>query len=314
MGSRVAQWGGLACRLRRVPTISKRSVVHLLNRDITPAIVASYLRVAALPALNGTFLSRKTYATSAKTPAKTAAPKKGSTKRGATRKSTKSAKRKKQTKTTKTAKQTAAPKKKQKKKLDSEALLKLKIRELKGDALSHPKALPISPFAVYFSGKTGGTMTKAWESYSSLPTAEQQPFVEKAEQNSIINKRAHDEWIQSHTPLEIKEANAARRRLRKLLNTRKYPLLVDKRQVKKPLSAYLIFLTSKIATEDLKHFPIKERFGQVAHLWKHMAESEKQQYAQLEEEARDKYIQEYNDTYGQEPLLVKRGTASESDV
>lgn len=96
-----------------------------------------------------------------------------------------------------------------------------------------------------------------------------------AETNKATNKAAYSKWVQSHTPLQIKDANHARRRLTKLKNTRISPI-DDDRLVKRPRTAYLLFFNERNAQGDFKHMAVKDITVQVAEEWKGLTNAEKE--------------------------------------
>lgn len=94
-----------------------------------------------------------------------------------------------------------------------------------------------------------------------------QKYTAVADENAAKYAAKYEEFIKSHTPLQIKEANAARRKLAKLRGT-KARILHDERQVKTPRNAFTFFLTEKGA--------VKEKFASLAEEWKSASDTEKE--------------------------------------
>lgn len=128
----------------------------------------------------------------------------------------------------------------------------------------------------------------------------------------------YERWLKSHTPLQIKEANLARRRLSKKTG-KNLRQIDDSRLVKRPRTSYLIFLTERTSQGDFKHMAVKDIAVQVAEEWKGLTSSEKevrwrqrfiestpadlriQKYQNLQSVDRERYVREYREAYGQEP-------------
>ncbi|PGH15579.1 hypothetical protein AJ79_02361 [Helicocarpus griseus UAMH5409] len=240
-------------------------------------------------------LAKNTYATAA-----------GQTKTSTTSKSTgKQAKKaaKKPAKKTAKAKPKAksAPKRKQLTEKQKEAKEKKQAREniqnLKAIALDPPKGLPETAYILLQQQhKAFGSVSEA---YKNLDPAERQRLDQIAEQNKAANKTAYQQWVLRHTPLQIKEANAARRRLRKLLNKKRgFMELSDDRQLKRPGNAYMFFVKEVSARGDVS---TSDRMVKSAEMWKGLSAGEKERYQQLALEEKDKYAKEYRALYGKEP-------------
>lgn len=77
-------------------------------------------------------------------------------------------------------------------------------------------------------------------------------------QNAIDNEKAFKEWIESHTPDQIRIANNARRMLGVKTSKRKWPTLKDHRVPKYPGSAFVQFTRERWASGDLKGIKIAD--------------------------------------------------------
>jgi hypothetical protein len=87
--------------------------------------------------------------------------------------------------------------------------------------------------------------------------------------------------VKSHTPLQIRNANIARKRLANLTaehrkRTLKYPPIKDDRLVKPPVGSYIYFATDWLQSGDFKHLSFKERSDRVNIEWENLPEQEKQ--------------------------------------
>jgi len=100
-----------------------------------------------------------------------------------------------------------------------------------------------------------------------------------ANQRNAERRRAYQDWIQSHTPDQIRIANSVRSRLRhkdpKNYNGKWVPLQ-DDRLVAEPRGPYVYFTIDRHSSGDLKHIPISEAGKLIANEWKALGASEKQ--------------------------------------
>ena len=81
--------------------------------------------------------------------------------------------------------------------------------------------------------------------------------------------------MKSHTPLQIKEANAARRTLARLQN-KQVRLIKDDRLVKKPKNAFMIFSSERRSAGDFMHLRAVDTSTRISEEWKNMTEREKE--------------------------------------
>ena len=82
------------------------------------------------------------------------------------------------------------------------------------------------------------------------------------------------QWIESHTPTAIYEANLARLSLRRR-KVRGYHKLQDHRQVKGRLNAYALFMKDRLLSGDMKGLKGPEAFRLTAREWKGLSASER---------------------------------------
>ncbi|KAJ9297222.1 transcriptional regulator family: HMG [Paecilomyces variotii] len=219
-------------------------------------------------------------------------------------------------KSTSSKKKELTPEEKEAKKEAQKAkALKEEIKQLKITALQPPKQLPNSAFSVAFQEKLvsnpkaeGKSQAQHFKDMTDevkeLPSYELERYAQIAESNKAKNSAAYDAWIKSHTPLQIKEANAARRRLKQLLGdakSGKYSLLSDDRLVKRNPSPWALFLKERFESGDFKHMSLQEASARAGEEWKGLTESEKQKYYDLSKEDYERYAREHREIYGEDP-------------
>lgn len=188
--------------------------------------------------------------------------------------------------------------------------LREKVKELKATALQPPKKLPEKPWIVTFQGvypeaaknneKGVASFKAAVELAKSVSPEQKERYAAAAKANRATNMAAYDEWLKKHTPLQIKEANHARRRLAQL-GKASLPQLQDDRLVKRPRSAYTLYFTERFEHGDFKHMGAKDMIIRVAEEWKGLTDAEKMKYQKLQANDVERYKKEYKQTYGQEP-------------
>ncbi|KAJ5098967.1 hypothetical protein N7532_005968 [Penicillium argentinense] len=138
-------------------------------------------------------------------------------------------------------------------------------------------------------------------------------FRTQAEENKVANRAAYDAWLKSHTPLEIRTANYARKALQREPSVRKsYPPLKDDRLPKRPLNAWLLFLMDRRASGDFKHMTVKDSTSHISGEWKQLTDAEKNVYHQRQVQDHERYRREHLEVYGEEPeYLTLTGRESE---
>ncbi|WEW61607.1 hypothetical protein PRK78_007098 [Emydomyces testavorans] len=217
--------------------------------------------------------------------------------------------KKKTSRTSKTSKakpkSKADPRKKKKltdkqKEVSEKKKQRQEIKELKVMALSPPKSLPNNPFGLVLQQKQHGTVAERTQAYKKMSIEEFERLRGVAKANVDANRAAFEQWVKSHTPLQIKEANAARRRLGRLLG-RSIREIPDPRQVKRPKTSYLIFAQERLHSGELNHLGATERMSNIAGAWRNMTKSEQEKYQQLYQEGLKQYAQEYQSVYGTPP-------------
>ncbi|OQE06748.1 hypothetical protein PENVUL_c016G06968 [Penicillium vulpinum] len=199
--------------------------------------------------------------------------------------------------------------------------LRAQITELKATALLEPpKRLVVSAFGLAMAEKLREIKGQykiqeafilAIEHGKSLSGLERERFQSQADANKVANTAAHDAWIRSHTPLQIKEANSARSNLSRLSN-KSYPSLKDDRLPKSPKSAYMFYVIDRLGAENYHGKPGTETFKYIGEEWAQLPQSEKDRYEQLHVEDRQRYEREHLKAYGV-PAQAVRITAGKSE-
>jgi hypothetical protein len=107
-----------------------------------------------------------------------------------------------------------------------------------------------------------------------------QPYSRQVGSNKAANASAYEAWVKSRTPLQIRQANIARKRLAKLTENNKYPIKLkpirDDRQVKLPSSSFRLYLSERYESGDLKHMAIGDAAARIAQEWKGLTDREKE--------------------------------------
>ncbi|EFR03664.1 HMG box protein [Nannizzia gypsea CBS 118893] len=277
-------------------------VLYVPSSGLRTEVIASSF--AARPSVEGLFRSlslSNSYATTAAKP-KTKAKK--TVKKKASKKPTPPPKRGRPGKSDK-------EKKAEKKEKEAKAQAKEDLKNLKEAALTPPKRLPTSKISIFSAGK--GPLVESVKAFKEISAFQAEELEQTAEKNAETNRHNLEQWIESHTPLEIRNANAARRKLRRILpkKSRTYGAIKDDRQVKAPRNAYLLYSLDKHNSGEFNHLPAKERIAETARSWKNASESEKERYKALQEEDRTRYINEYKSTYGEEPKMLESSDAED---
>ncbi|OAG41695.1 hypothetical protein AYO21_04159 [Fonsecaea monophora] len=225
---------------------------------------------------------------------------------------------------TRKAKKTATKAKPKVRKPPSKTTLLKKARQEQADLraaalLEEPKQLPSTPHRLIFSEETkksGGQVkaaaTAAAERFRNLSLEERERYNHEATENKAKNERAYKQWVQTHSPLEIRLANNARRQLTKKAKAagkkKQYKPIQDDRSVRRPRNAYAFFFKERNDSGDLRGMTVGERGKLIGQEWKNLSSSEKKTYEDQAQADKDRYLEEYKTVYGEEPSFTKRKT------
>ncbi|KAJ5135836.1 transcriptional regulator family: HMG, partial [Penicillium bovifimosum] len=184
---------------------------------------------------------------------------------------------------------------------------KAEIAELKKTALTPPKKLPASFFSLAFAEKYSAIKDSSLDpkeafkavvaQAKSLSAEDEERLKTQAKANTAANAAAYESWLRSYTPLQIKEANAARRTLSRLVK-KDYRPLKDDRLVRHPASAYSYYLKEFLSASEHQGKPVNETFKDAAKAWNALTQSEKNRYNELFAEDLARYEKEHQEVYG----------------
>ncbi|TEA14184.1 High mobility group protein DSP1 [Colletotrichum sidae] len=308
-------------------TVIGRAAAQRLAARAAPLVVSRYFFVARV-------VARRAFSTTrwARLPAQAAAstatkkPKASATKKETTPAAKKVAAKKPAAKKP-AAKKPAAkkPAAKKKKKVTKkvkpkrvktpEELLKLKIRELKTKALlkQEPQPNGRSAWQAYVNERSdefsktgdravfGALMKSCGNGWRNLSSYEVQRYEEIAKEQRLKTEAAYKAWVESYDPLAIRNANLARRHLRRITKNPRIPKTIeDHRAPASCTTAFMMFCKEQWATgrfAKVEH--AKVAAPQLAKEWREMSDSKKQSYRDLADDDSARYHREAEQTYGQ---------------
>ncbi|KAH8885189.1 hypothetical protein GQ53DRAFT_751478 [Thozetella sp. PMI_491] len=147
------------------------------------------------------------------------------------------------------------------------------------------------------------TLTKAVQEYKRLPESEHTRLNAIATENKAANAAAQKAWLESFTPLQVFEANQARRRLG-------LSFLKDDRLPLQPRNAYSLFVKSRFQSDEYASSPGKPSsvaaITQMAEEWNKMNEEERKPFYDQAEADRERYAKECDEVFGLKPKLARR--------
>lgn len=237
---------------------------------------------------------------------KTAPAAKETVKKTAVKKKTAAKKKKTVAKKKPAAKKKAAPKKRVPKPLTEEQKNKALIAALRKAALKAPATqYAVSAYNVFISEQLSSpsgaravsqaNITKASKEFKELAPAQLEHYQRKAAEINAANQEAIRAWVNSHTTDEIRQANNARRRLRRMLaGVRKSgPAhtcpIADDRVPKRPTTPYLKFFITRYNAGVYNGLVPKEASKVASGEWKALSDAERQNYSDNYKEERIKY-------------------------
>ncbi|CEJ59018.1 hypothetical protein PMG11_07655 [Penicillium brasilianum] len=195
------------------------------------------------------------------------------------------------------------------------------VKRLKETALQPPKKLPQVARSIAIQSKIkevreqsslrkpAEVLKEAVSQVQSQRLGEADRYINQAEENRAANKASYEAWIQQYTPLQVKQANTARKHLRRLGYT-KYLALQDERLAKSPITAYMWYLKERHDSGDFKHLHVKEAASRIASEWKSLTDSEKQPFLTKSERDVERYREEYREVYGEDVPSLKAKASS----
>ncbi|KAH7376557.1 hypothetical protein B0T11DRAFT_22522 [Plectosphaerella cucumerina] len=187
--------------------------------------------------------------------------------------------------------------------------LRQEIKDLKVTALlSEPKKLPDTAWLVYSSANVvpgspvGVQMPAVSRQFRSLSSSELQEYADTAARNKVANDASYRAWVESHEPIEIYNANVARRQLRRKTEgwgsfTR--PSIRDERLPKGTQLAFGLYSKSRWASGELSG-AVTEVAKQLSEEYKNLDPVEKKVYEDLAAADQVRYAKEMQAILGKE--------------
>ncbi|KAL8914661.1 MAG: hypothetical protein Q9172_007045 [Xanthocarpia lactea] len=204
----------------------------------------------------------------------------------------------------------AKPAKKKKKALKPEVKERQIIKELKAKALTPPKKIAATAFHVLLAeklrearlpvGKDTGAGSVAKECsriYRSFTPEQREHYNHIANQNKVTNDSNYREWILTHSPAEINDANRARKALKSRLMSSSFPKLHDERLVTGRRTPYINFMVQRHRSGDFAGVSIPEAAKLISAEWRALSESDKKPYVQEGVADSARYEQEVKAVY-----------------
>ncbi|PWY81909.1 hypothetical protein BO70DRAFT_362343 [Aspergillus heteromorphus CBS 117.55] len=307
---------------------------HQLNqafsRPVRQAIVQSHVRPLSLitlgrlssfnarPAPVSVALSRgpsNTYATAASKPTKATK----ATDATKSPKSPKATKAQKTSKTPKAPKDTDAPSKERKPKMtvqEKERKDRAKERDLVAKTkiatlVSEEPKRPLTAYMLAIIDKMKEIKAAhsdadlpqteifrlATEAAKTISAEEKEKYTSTWEASKEAYPGVYRKWVESYTPIEIKQANLARKQLARLRN-KKPRYIQDDRLVKRPKASYILYAEERLSSSDLHDLPVPERSKHVGAEWNNMTKAQKEPYVVRAAEDAERYKREYLAAYG----------------
>ncbi|KAF7860753.1 hypothetical protein EAF04_008271 [Stromatinia cepivora] len=207
---------------------------------------------------------------------------------------------------------------KAKKPLTDSQQLRRKLRELKVTALISeiPKQKPESGYRVLNQELAIGSKditVVAKESaarYKSASTAELERLNHIANENRAANAIVYKYWVESHTPEEIRQANVARRHIRRLTKKTSSPRLIkDDRAVKKPSAPMMFFVRERYQSGDFVGMKVSESIKRIAQEFKELSPAQRKPLEEASAADLERYFQEYKTVYKHDPAKIRTAQA-----
>lgn len=215
------------------------------------------------------------------------------------------------------------------------------IKLLKAQALTPPRYRPVNPWALYIKENTAGKSgngpatghTKALaQDFKNLSSREREHLNHLVTEHNAKSLREFQEWLNTHTPAQIKDANHARTRLRKLVaepkKTHQFAPIKDARLLKRPTSTYIQYHMERLASGDFRNVSTTQAAKDISTEFKALSASEKkvslefphvcfnrltdhitsQKYEDLAAKSLEKYLKDHVELYGYESPWATKTT------
>ena len=154
-------------------------------------------------------------------------------------------------------------------------------------------------------------------------------------QNKAKNTEALRAWTERHSPEEIRQANLARQRLKRMGLKGFSRRIVDERQVKRPMGARILFFKDRYESGEMKGLSLPDATRLIGQEWSDMPKARKdvsdffllwvvgfggavanlelQEYYTAEQKGREQYVRDVKTTYNRDitlPSLAPRSTVA----
>jgi hypothetical protein len=217
-----------------------------------------------------------------------------------------------------------------------QAKKKEEIKLLKAQALAPPKYRQINIWAIYVrenltaqtnNGPVTSQIKALAQDFKNITSREREHYNHLVNEHNAKSLREFQEWLNAHTPAQIKEANAVRTRLRRNLADKKsqYQPIKDDRLVKKPSSSYLLYHSERITSGDFRGVKTPAASKDISVEYKALSASEKkvrldvpaclphsitdyhsQKYEDLAAKDFERYVKQHLEVYGfEKPASAK---------
>ncbi|KAI4792278.1 hypothetical protein E4T44_12828, partial [Aureobasidium sp. EXF-8845] len=209
-----------------------------------------------------------------------------------------------------------------------EAKKKEDVKILQAQALSPPRYRQLNIWSVYIkenttakknSGPVSQFIKQLADDFKDLSSREREHYNHLVNEHNAKSLREFQEWLNAHTPTQIKEANAVRSRLRKLLAVKKskYAPIKDDRLVKRPSSSFFQYHKERFNSGDFRGVTTMDASKDIAAEYRALSASEKKKYEDLSAKDLERYLKEHLEVYGFEKpanKVVKKNTLTEAEA
>lgn len=155
-----------------------------------------------------------------------------------------------------------------------------------------------------------------------------QHYERLARETNARTKREYDEWLESYTPSQIRDANLARKKLRAMVaNGSRWRSIKDERLVKTPSSPFVFYYAERHNSGDFRGTPVLQSSKEAGAEYKALPDSEKQvcpphlkqrnidtdllqKYKDMAAKDSERYRRELMEVYGTESASEKAVSAS----
>ncbi|CZT16636.1 uncharacterized protein RCC_02471 [Ramularia collo-cygni] len=151
----------------------------------------------------------------------------------------------------------------------------------------------------------GDRMRSVAAEWKALGPADIEHYNHIARLKTEAANAAYKRYVESYTPEQIRQANAARKQLNKKNPTKagkglKYREIQDERIVTRPRNSFILFALSRLPSADFKNILAKDRMQLIGKEWNALSADEKAKFEELAKQDKTRYLEEFKNTYGYE--------------